>query len=92
MESEAVLGVGLALFGFFSSITAAILKFGNSKPNGQNGYTRESTCLAYREGQNRRFDEVDEKFVTVFKKLDEMTIHIVDLAQMLADTGRRGKA
>jgi len=93
---ESILGVGLAVFGFFSSVTALILRY-PSKNSGsqQNGYVRSSTCQAYRDGDTKMHQQVDQKFIElnsrlndIFERLDNLSTHILELHQMGKRIGR----
>ena len=77
--SESILGIGLAVLGvcgaFISAQLKSIMKPGGSDGSSRNGYVRESTCNAYREGDRQRHESIERQLTKIFDKLDEMANH-----------------
>lgn len=86
VSAESILGVGLAVFGLFSSVTAIILKQSGRTTN--NGYMRRSTCTAYRDGDAKslaqiqhRIEEVSNKIEGVYSKLEKINATLAELSR-----------
>lgn len=88
VSAESILGVGLAVFGLFSSVTAIILKQAARTNATNNGYMRRSTCTAYRDGDAKslaqiqhRIEEVSNKIEGVYSKLEKINATLAELSR-----------